>query len=112
MRLERNRRRGYVKLTIQEHSCLNGKVDKRIDLVAPVAVVGEPLEMDDKNLGEGPEVEFLGGLLVLLAGRAVPRIVRSQLFLYNSAVGLSECVFHYICFVMLRLLTGGRGSVA
>jgi hypothetical protein len=70
-----------LNLILKKHSCLNGKVDKRVDLVAPVAVVGEPLEMDDKNLGEGPQVELLGGLLVLLAGGAVPRIVRSQLLL-------------------------------
>ncbi len=40
-----------LNLIFKKHSYLNGKVDKRIDLVAPVAVVGEPLEMDDKNLG-------------------------------------------------------------
>ena len=37
--------------------------------------------MDDEHLGQRPQVKLLAGLLVLLAGRTVPRIVSPQLLL-------------------------------
>ena len=43
-----------------------------VDLVPPVSVVGEPLEVDDQHLRQAPEVELLGGLLVLLTIGTVP----------------------------------------
>jgi hypothetical protein len=55
---------------------LRREVDEGVQLVAPVAVVAEPLQADDQNGGKGPQVELLGGLLVLLALRTVPEIGR------------------------------------
>jgi len=43
-----------------------------VNLVPPVAVVGESLEVDDQGVGQGPQVKLLGGLLVLLALGTVP----------------------------------------
>jgi len=43
-----------------------------VNLVPPVAVVGEALEVDDQGVGQGPQVKLLGGLLVLLALGTVP----------------------------------------
>ena len=49
-----------------------GKFHVRVQLVTPVAIVREPLQADDQQGREGPKVEFLRCLLVLLAFGAVP----------------------------------------
>ena len=46
-------------------------------LIPPVSVVGEPLQVDDQDLWETPEVELLSGLLVFLTLRAVPGVILS-----------------------------------
>ncbi len=38
---------------------LGGEVDVRVELVAPVAVVAKPLQADDENGWQRPEVELL-----------------------------------------------------
>ena len=53
---------------------LQREVDEGVQLVPPVAVVAEAFQADDQQRGEGPQVELLGRLLVLLALRAVPAI--------------------------------------
>ena len=60
---------------------LYGEVNVAVYLVPPVSVVAEPFEGDDKDLGQHPEVKLLGGLLVLLAPRAVPSVVCTKLLL-------------------------------
>ena len=60
------------------------KINKAVDLVPPVAVIGEALEVDDEVVGQGPQVKLLGGLLVLAALRAVPRVLLTQLFCFSE----------------------------
>jgi hypothetical protein len=55
------------------------KLHQSVDLVPPVAVVGEALEVDDEILRQAPQVELLGGLLVFAAVRAVPGVLLAQL---------------------------------
>ena len=52
-----------------------------VNLISPVSVVGEPLEADDENLWQHPDVELLGGLLVLFTPWAVPFIILRQFLL-------------------------------
>ena len=63
---------------------LCGELDEGVDLVAPVAVVGEALEVDDEVLGQGPEVKLLGGLFVLAALGAVPGVLLTQLLRFRE----------------------------
>lgn len=64
-------------------------------LVPPVAVVGEPLEADDEDLRQHPEVELLGGLLVLLALGTVPGVVDSQLLLITMYFTVLYCADNF-----------------
>ena len=64
------------------------KVDEGGQLVAGVAAVAEPLEADDQDGGDGPEVELLGGLLVLLALRTVPEDKISKLGLEKNCLSI------------------------
>jgi hypothetical protein len=47
-------------------------LDEGVELVAPVPVVGEALEVDDEDARQLPQVKLLGGALVLLAAWTVP----------------------------------------
>ena len=60
------------------------ELDEGVNLVAPVSVVGEPLEVDDEVAGQGPEVKLLGGLLVAPTLGAVPRVLLAQLFRFSE----------------------------
>jgi len=51
-------------------------VDEGVELVSPVAVVRKPFQMDHKYLRQFPQVEFLGGLLVLLTCWTIPATIR------------------------------------
>ena len=64
-----------------DDSHLDGELNDCVNLVSPVSVVREPLEVDDQHLGQTPEVELLGGLLVFLTVWTVPGIISSQLLL-------------------------------
>ena len=52
-----------------------------INLVSPVSVVSEPLEADDEDLRQHPDVQLLCGLLELFAPRTVPHVLFRQLLL-------------------------------
>jgi len=51
-------------------------VDEGVELVSPVAVVRKPLQMNHKYLRQFPQVEFLGGLLMLLTRWTIPATIR------------------------------------
>lgn len=57
---------------------LEGKVNKRLNLVPEEGTEGKALQVDDENLWESPEVKFLQGLSVFLALRAEPRVFLGQ----------------------------------
>lgn len=44
-----------------------------VKLIPPVSTVGETFEVDHQDLGQGPQVKLLGGLLMLLTVGTVPR---------------------------------------
>ena len=64
-----------------DDSHLDGELNDCVNLVSPVSVVREPLEVDDQHLGQTPEIKLLGGLLVFLTVWTVPGIISPQLLL-------------------------------
>ena len=60
-------------------SYLDRKLNNRINFVSPISVVGKSLEVDDQDLGQTPEIELLGCLLVFLTIWTIPGVVCSQL---------------------------------
>lgn len=49
-----------------------GEIHDGVQFLSGELGVGEPLEVDDQNLWQRPQVQLLGGQLVLLTHRAVP----------------------------------------
>ena len=77
-------------MSMRRYSYLYREVYHGVDLVSPISVVGESLEVDDENLREAPEVELLGCLLVFLTIGTVPGVIRPQLLL----TGVELQTFH------------------
>ncbi len=51
---------------------VDGELGVGIQLVPPIAVVGEPLQADDQQCRQRPQVELLRSLLVFFTRWAVP----------------------------------------
>lgn len=49
-----------------------GEVHDAVELLSAELGVGEPLQVNDENLWQRPEVQLLGGQLVLLTHRTIP----------------------------------------
>ena len=53
---------------------MNWEVHKGIEFVLEVSAVGEPFQVNDKNLRQSPQIELLGRLMVFLAAWTIPSI--------------------------------------
>jgi hypothetical protein len=70
---------------------------------------GKALQVDDENLRQCPQVQLLGGQLVLLAGRAVPtdsprqeRDIGALYGLHMLSLTLRDALLLIFCFVLFR----------
>lgn len=57
--------------TRQQH-VLHWIINECIQLVPPITIVRKPLQMDNENLWQIPDVELFSCLLVFLTGRTIP----------------------------------------
>lgn len=55
------------------------ELHQRGQLVPPLAQLAEPLQVDDEDVGQGPQAQLYHALLQGLAVRTLPRVVLSQL---------------------------------
>ena len=80
---------------------LDWEINVDINLVSEVSVVGEPLEGNNEDLWQHPQVVLLGGLLMLLAPGTVPSVISTQLFLTSVKVQaffeVDDLFFRWIC---------------
>lgn len=70
---------GHVQVTQRE-------IDQRIDLVTVVATVREAFQVNHEDLGQIPQIEFLGRLFVGFAFGTVPVVLLAQLLNFGVEV--------------------------
>ena len=85
-------------------------VDEQIELVAIVSRVVEPLELDDENLRQKPDVDLLRGVLQLFTFRTVPLVVVRERFFRGEILEAIQERGRRLLLLAARLHTAGIGG--